>query len=60
MKDIDRKFEQIWEYLKNYEIKTEGMCYRTMLLNQGKIMYDYELPTKRLNRKQVLGRRARK
>jgi len=48
MKDIDQKFGEIWEYLKNYNIKTKGTCYRITLLKQGKIMYEYELPTKRL------------
>lgn len=61
MKDIHHKFDEIWEYLKNYDIKTKGMCYRVTLLNQGKIMYEYEFPTKKLlNRKQVLGRRYRR
>jgi 2'-5' RNA ligase len=59
MKDIDRKFEKIWEYLKNYEIKNEGVCLRITLLKNGKIMYEYELPTKRLlNRSQALRRRT--
>lgn len=61
MKDIDRKFENIWEYLKNYEIKSTGVCYRITLLKTGKILYEYELPTKRLlNRSQVLRRRVRR
>lgn len=61
MKDIDKKFEKIWEYLKNYKIKTRGMCYRITLLNEGKIMYEYDLPTKRLlNRSQVLRKKSRK
>lgn len=61
MKDIHHKFDEIWEYLKNYNIKTEGICYRITLLKQGKIMYEYELPTKRLlNRRQSLRRRTRK
>lgn len=61
MRDIDKKFERIWEYLKNYEIKTKGVCYRITLLKQGKIMYEYELKTKRLlNRRQSLSRRTRR
>jgi len=61
MKDIHYKFDKIWEYLKNYDIKTKGMCYRITLLKQGKIMYEYDLPTKRLlNRRQSIGRRIRK
>jgi len=39
MKDIDKKFDTIWEYLKNYEMKLEGVCYRITLLRKGKIMY---------------------
>jgi len=58
MKDIDRKFDRIWEYLKNYDIKTKGMCYRITLLKEGKIMYEYDFPTKRLlNRRQSITRR---
>jgi 2'-5' RNA ligase len=58
MKDIDRKFEKIWEYLKNYEIKTKGICYRITLLKDGKIMYEYELSTGRLlNQSQALRKR---
>ncbi|AJW71223.1 2'-5' RNA ligase family protein [Nitrosopumilus adriaticus] len=61
MKDIHHKFDEIWDYLQNYDIKTNGMCYRITLLNQGKIMYEYELPTKRLlNRQQSLRRRPRR
>ena len=58
LKDIDRKFDDVWEYLKNYRIKTRGTCYRITLLNRGEIMYEYELPTKRLlSRRQALRRR---
>lgn len=61
MKDIHHKFDEIWEYLKGYDIKTKGMCYRITLLNQGKIMHEYDLPTKRLlNRRQSLSRRTRR
>ena len=58
MNDIHYKFDKIWEYLKGYDIKTEGMCYRITLLKRGKIMYEYELQTKRLlNRRQSIGGR---
>ena len=58
MKDIHYKFDKNWEYLKNYDIKTKGMCFRITLLKQGKIMYEYDLSTKRLpNRRQSIGRR---
>ena len=61
MKDIHYKFDKIWEYLKGYDIKTQGMCYRITLLKQGKIMYEYDLPTKRLlNRRQSISRRTRR
>ena len=61
MKDIDKKFDSIWEYLKNYEIKMKAVCFRITLLREGKIMYEYELPTKRLlNRSQVIKRRIRR
>ncbi len=61
MKDIDRKFEKIWEYLKDYKIKSKGVCLRITLLKNGKIMYEYELPTKRLlTRRQSLSRRKRR
>ena len=61
MKDIHHKFDEIWEYLKDYDIRTHGISYRITLLKQGKIMYEYELPTKRLlNRRQALTRRIRR
>jgi len=60
MKDIDKKFDTIWEYLKNYEMKSEGVCYRITLLRTGKIMYEYDLKSKRLlTRRQALGRRPK-
>src|SRR3990172_11305735 len=40
MKDIDKKFDAIWDYLKNYEMKLEGISYRITLLRKGKIMYE--------------------
>ncbi len=61
MKDIDKKFDEIREYLKNYEIKLEAVCYRITLLRKGKIMYEYDLRTKRLlNRRQAIRRRPRR
>lgn len=60
MKDIDKKFNAIWEYLKNYEIKSEGICYRITLLRKGKIMYEYDLKNKKLlTRRQALAYRAK-
>ena len=59
MKDIDKKFDTIWEYLKNYDIKTKEICYRITLLREGKIMYEFDLKSKRLlNRRQVIGHRS--
>lgn len=56
MKDIDKKFDTIWEYLKNYDIKSKEVCYRITLLREGKIMYEFDLKSKRLlNRRQVIG-----
>jgi len=61
MKDIDKKFDAIWEYLKNYEMKSEGVCYRITLLRTGKIMYEYDLSSKRLlTRRQAIRRRPRR
>jgi 2'-5' RNA ligase len=60
MKDIDKKFDTIWEYLQNYEIKSKEVCTRITLLRDGKIMYEFDLQSKRLlTRRQVLGNRIR-
>jgi 2'-5' RNA ligase len=60
MKDIHRKFDVIWDYLKNYEMKSSGMCYRITLVREGKIMYEFDLKTKRLlNRSQAIGKKSR-
>ena len=59
MKDIHYKFDEIWDYLMNYEIKFKLVTYRVTLLNQGKIMFEYDFPSKRLlNRRQVLGEKT--
>lgn len=61
MKDIHQKFDEIWEYLKDYEMRTQGVSYRITLLKQGKIVYEYDMPTKRLlNRRQSLKRTRNK
>ena len=61
MKDIDRKFDGLWDYLKKYDIRIMGVCYRITLIKDGKIMYEYELSTKKLlNRRQALGPRFRR
>lgn len=61
MKDIDKKFDTICEYLKNYEMKSEGVSYRITLLRKGKIMYEYDLKSKRLlTRRQAIRRRPKR
>jgi 2'-5' RNA ligase len=55
MKDIDKKFDSIWEYLKNYDIKSKEVCHRITLLREGKIMYEFDLKSKRLlNRREMI------
>lgn len=57
MKDIDRKFDDIWEYLQKYDIVKYGVSYRITLLKMGKIVCEYDLHEKKiLRRSQVLGR----
>ena len=49
MKDIHQKFEDIWNYLGNYPIKTKGVCYRITLLKKGVIICEYDFVQKILN-----------
>ena len=57
MKDISKKFDKIWEYLENYEIKFEDQCFRLTVLRDSKIMYEYDLTQKKLlTRRQALNR----
>ena len=57
MKDIDRKFDDIWKYLQKYDIVKYGTSYRITLLKMGKIVCEYDLHEKKvLRRIQVLGR----
>jgi len=57
MKDISHKFDKIWEYLDNLGINFEDSCYRLTLLQEGKIMYEFDLTMKKLlNRRQSLNR----
>ena len=61
MKDIDRKFDGVWDYLKKYDIRVMGFCLRITLIKEGKIMYEFDLSTQRLlNRRQALGPRFKK
>lgn len=58
LKDIDRKFDDIWEYLKNYQIRTDAVSYRITILRKGRIVYEYDLQNKKLlTRKQALTRK---
>lgn len=58
LKDIDRKFDEIWGYLENYKIKSDEISYRITLLRKGKIVYEYDLQNKKLlTRRQALTRR---
>ncbi len=58
MEDIHKKFDLIWNYLKNYDVKTKGVSLRITLLRNSKIMYEYDLRTKRLlSRRQVISRK---
>jgi len=61
MKDIDRKFDDIWNYLKRYDITKYGTSYRVTLLKKGKIVCEYDFAEgKILRRSQVLGRFRRR
>ena len=61
MKDIDRKFDDIWEYLKKHDISEKGVAYRITLLKMGKIVCEYDLHEgKILRRSQVLGKFRRR
>lgn len=58
IKDIHRKFDDIWNYLKQFPIETKGVCYRITLLNMGRIICEYDFVQKRiLNRSQAMSRR---
>ncbi|MCH7560697.1 MAG: 2'-5' RNA ligase family protein [Thaumarchaeota archaeon] len=60
MRDIDRKFDRIWDYLKKYKIHKRGTSYRITLLRKGRIVCEYDLYEQRfLRRRQALGRRRR-
>ena len=60
MRDINKKFDDIWEYLKKYDIVMYDTAYRITLLRMGKIVCEYDLYKKRvLRRSQVLGRGRR-
>ena len=61
MKDIDRSFDDIWEYLKRYNIAKYGTSYRVTLLKKGKIICEYDFHEgKVLRRSQVLGKFRRR
>jgi 2'-5' RNA ligase superfamily len=57
MKDIHHKFDDIWNYLKTYPIKTKGICYRITLVKNAKIVCEYDFVQKRiLDRREALSR----
>jgi len=58
-KDIDRKFSDIWRYLKSKEIPNINQyLLRITILRNGKILYEYDLMLKRLlNRREALSNR---
>jgi 2'-5' RNA ligase len=61
MRDIDKKFDKIWDYLKKYKICKRGISYRITLLRKGKIVCEYDLYEQRvLRRTEALGRRKRR
>lgn len=57
MKDVHQKFKDIWDYLENYDIRTNGVCYRMTLLRNGKIVCEYDFVQKRiLSRREALSK----
>lgn len=59
MKDIHHKFEDIWDYLKRYPIKANGVCYRITLLKASTIVCEYDFVQKKiLGRREALSRRS--
>ena len=59
MKDIHQKFDDIWDYLKMYNVQTKGVCYRVTLVKKGVIVCEYDLVQKRiLNRREALSWRG--
>lgn len=59
MKDIHEKFDDIWEYLKNYPIQTMGVCSRITLLNKGRIICEYDFVQKKiLSRREAMSKHS--
>ena len=57
MKDIDSSFDDIWAYLKKYNITQYAVAYRITLLRKGKIVCEYDFRDGNvLDRFQVLRR----
>ena len=48
MNDINRKFDGLWDYLKKYDVRIMGVCFRITLTKNRKIMYEFDLRTKKL------------
>jgi 2'-5' RNA ligase len=57
MKDIDRKFDDIWEYLQKYDVSGSAAAYSITLLKMGKIVCEYDLYEKRVLRRRQFGKR---
>lgn len=62
LKDIQRKFDRIWEYLQTWKIpETEQYVLRVTILKSSRILAEYDLlQGKTLGRSQALDRNARK
>lgn len=59
LKDIQRKFERIWEYLQSWKLpKLDQYVIRITILKKGRILGEYDLlQRKLLNRKQSLDKK---
>ncbi|RNJ77356.1 MAG: 2'-5' RNA ligase family protein [Nitrosopumilus sp. D6] len=59
IRDIDEKFDEIWQYLMSADTSISGEFCGITLLRDGKILCEYDLESKRLlGRRQALRRRC--
>lgn len=57
IKDIQRKFDKIWDYLQTWRIpEMEQYVLRITILKNSRILVEYDLILKKLNRKDSLDR----